>query len=306
MNVPAINLGAKPRVVFISTMHGNGWGGSEELWGRTAERLIKGNRAQVLAHLSYFPEPVRQREELRAIGCAIETGHPNRLRHLVSRRVVTALGMGRKPYLVRARPDLVVISQGAHFDGAAWMIECADRKIPYAAVSHCFVEGHPFADTHTDPLRRGYEESLRSYFVSEANLRDTRRQIATPLAQGRVVRNPCNVPFTAAPEWPEPKDGVFRIATVARLDTVVKGHDILMEVLNSPKWKARPLHVSLYGKGTNENSLKRLKAMYGLDNVTFMGTTNDVEGIWRDHHALVLTSRWEGLPLAVVEAMLCG
>lgn len=40
--------------------------------------------------------------------------------------------------------------------------------------------------------------------------------------------------------------------------------------------------------------------------VRFAGHVPDVVGIWRDHHALLLLSRYEGLPLAMIEAMLCG
>ncbi|MBC8135450.1 MAG: glycosyltransferase family 4 protein [Fibrella sp.] len=293
--------GAKPRIAFVSTMNGSGWGGSEELWGRTALRLVQENRADVSACVNWFPGTIRQLDELEAAGVRVERRKTHRLRHVLLNKVFP-----RPPFLERVRPDLVIISQGAHFDGAAWMLECANRKLRYAPIAHCFVEGHSFADTHAEPLRRGYEESVRNYFVSEANLRDTRRQIAAPITQAKVIRNPCNVSFEANPPWPEPKDGIFRLASVARLETVVKGHDILLDTLRAPKWKERPLHVTLYGSGPNEQTLKCLKKMYGLDNVTFAGTTSNVENIWRDHHALILTSRWEGLPLSVVEAMLCG
>jgi glycosyltransferase involved in cell wall biosynthesis len=43
-----------------------------------------------------------------------------------------------------------------------------------------------------------------------------------------------------------------------------------------------------------------------LANVTFAGHVKDVAGIWAANHALVLPSRAEGLPLTIVEAMLCG
>jgi glycosyltransferase involved in cell wall biosynthesis len=40
--------------------------------------------------------------------------------------------------------------------------------------------------------------------------------------------------------------------------------------------------------------------------VTFGGFTRDIAMIWRSHHALVLPTRMEGMPIALVEAMLSG
>ena len=41
------------------------------------------------------------------------------------------------------------------------------------------------------------------------------------------------------------------------------------------------------------------------DKVTFKGH-REVKDIWADNHILVLPSRAEGLPITIVEAMLCG
>jgi glycosyltransferase involved in cell wall biosynthesis len=53
-------------------------------------------------------------------------------------------------------------------------------------------------------------------------------------------------------------------------------------------------------------AIMEMAALRGVTNVEFAGQVGDVAGIWARHHALVLPSRSEGLPLALVEAMMCG
>jgi glycosyltransferase involved in cell wall biosynthesis len=43
-----------------------------------------------------------------------------------------------------------------------------------------------------------------------------------------------------------------------------------------------------------------------LTSVELVGFVDDIEQLWSCYHALVLPSRFEGMPLALVEAMLCG
>jgi glycosyltransferase involved in cell wall biosynthesis len=93
---------------------------------------------------------------------------------------------------------------------------------------------------------------------------------------------------------------------VARLHLLDKGQDILLRVLARNKWKERKLHVSFFGQGVNRESLEFLAAKLGIQNVSFEGQTSEVISIWRNHHALILASRAEGMPLALVEAMMCG
>jgi glycosyltransferase involved in cell wall biosynthesis len=63
----------------------------------------------------------------------------------------------------------------------------------------------------------------------------------------------------------------------------------------------------LYGDGENRSGLERWAQRLGLaDRAVFEGHVADVEEIWSLNHVLVMPSRIEGLPLAVIEAMLCG
>jgi glycosyltransferase involved in cell wall biosynthesis len=53
--------------------------------------------------------------------------------------------------------------------------------------------------------------------------------------------------------------------------------------------------------------LERLvRRLYLSDRVNFVGHVSSVEEIWASNHVLVMPSRFEGLPLAMIEAMLCG
>jgi L-malate glycosyltransferase len=42
------------------------------------------------------------------------------------------------------------------------------------------------------------------------------------------------------------------------------------------------------------------------DRIKIMGYVNDVRSIWAENHILLLPSRGEGTPLALIEAMICG
>src|SRR6516225_827139 len=128
------------------------------------------------------------------------------------------------------------------------------------------------------------------------------------LRMRRSFRNPFNVVYDAAPPWP-PIDvnSELRLACVARLDPAAKGQDILLEALAHPSWAGRRWRLTLYGDGPSRIGLARLVERLQLnDRVVFAGHVSIVEEIWASNHVLTMPSRWEGLPLAIVEAMLCA
>ena len=68
------------------------------------------------------------------------------------------------------------------------------------------------------------------------------------------------------------------------------------------------MKVVFYGHDQgNMRQLLELIKMHKLEEqLVFSGFSNQVEDIWRENHALLLPSRYEGAPLVVIEAMLCN
>jgi glycosyltransferase involved in cell wall biosynthesis len=156
-------------------------------------------------------------------------------------------------------------------------------------------------------MRAAYQGARRAWFVSRHNQELTEFSIGCRLPNASVVRNPTGVELAQCSplDWPA-TEPVWRLACVARLAVRDKGQDLLIQALALPHWRERPLHVSICGKGPNAGSLQRLAELLDVRCLHFTGHTESLDAVWRQHHGLILPSRVEGLPLAMVEAMLCG
>jgi len=291
------------RVAFISTMEGQPWGGSEVLWSGAADRMVH-SKVAVGVCVRQWPETPRHIADLQRAGCRVFF---RRTRTLIWRAAYN-LGLGRNRdwnWLQKFQPDLAVISLGIHLEGTEASAACRAAGVPYVLVIQAANEDRWPGDEHLDPLRDAYVGARACYFVSRRNLELLETMLAVRLPNAKVVRNPFNVSYDATPAWPDDK-GEIRLACVGALAPVAKGQDLLFAALAKPQWRNRPVRLSLFGTGQNERSLPVLARMLGLERVEFRGFVRDIEGVWADHHALVLPSRHEGMPLAVIEALLCG
>ena len=151
-----------------------------------------------------------------------------------------------------------------------------------------------------------YEAAKHIYFVSEGNRELVRSMLATPLLNSSVISNPFAVSYNADPPWPADDSAELRLACVGRLYPSAKGQDLIFAALADKKWRDRAVSVTLYGNGPDKPALEASIKMYNLQNARFGGYVHDIEAIWAKHHALILPSRYEGLPIAVIEAMICN
>lgn len=298
------------KVVFVSTMAGSPWGGSEELWSQTAMRLLNMGHA-VGASVYEWPSRPAPVAELVSAGADVEFRPRKRpmLGRLIAkcrqRLTPSPVDHGSMAWLKKQSPDLVVISQGGPWDGLPWMTACRKLGLRYCPIIHANSEIWWPLDEWRDGILSGFPGAERVFFVSQANKRLFELQCGIRIPNGEVVINPWMVDAAEAVPWPD-GGGVTRIACVGRVDPQAKGQDLLLQVLAMPKWRERPIHLNIYGGGPCEQALRALQQMLDLRNVTFAGHVSDVRRIWAENHALILPSRFEGLPLVIVEAMLCG
>jgi len=298
-------------IVFVSSNFT--WGGSEELWSLAAIALAEqGHR--VTAYKNRLKPHEGRVDQLRAAGVKlVELASfpllPNALFSAVF-WISPPLSVAWQAFLLHLRlrlrrPDLVVISQGGNHD--SWLLAgiCRRLHLPYVLVSQKATDLYWPRDNWLQEVRAIYRKALHAFFVSEHNYRLTEEQIGEPIPHGSVVRNPFLVPWERNGAWPRQESGL-RLACVGRLYPKEKGQDLLLRVLAADKWRARDVRVTFFGAGEQREALEAMAAYRGLTSVSFAGYADDVAGIWHDHHGLVLPSRAEGLPLVLVEAMLCG
>jgi len=101
-------------------------------------------------------------------------------------------------------------------------------------------------------------------------------------------------------------NGKRHLVAVGRLN-YQKGFDMLLKAFSQALQKSTDLHLTIVGEGPKEGSLKRLAANLGvIDSVTFVGHKDNPFLFMTHADLLISSSRWEGLPNAVLEALACG
>ncbi len=288
------------------------WGGSEELWSKTALLLAK-NGVRVTASVHGWAKRHPRIEELIASGISVFERKPifpgfgeRMMRRFRLSKHRDLAENAFRAWLTDDHPNLVVFNDGRVSARPKWGRICFDHKIKYVNLSQANSIAFWPDDHFGNEICHFLQQAQMSYFVSHKNLRLAEWQIGERLKRAQVVRNPFSVDFETMPHWSQDRECELKLACVGRLEPISKGQDILFEIVSQEKWKNRSIRLSLFGAGTASKSLEKLSEMMGLQGIVrFCGHTDSIEGIWQTHDALILPSRHEGLPITIVEAMLC-
>lgn len=98
-----------------------------------------------------------------------------------------------------------------------------------------------------------------------------------------------------------------RFLTVGRFTPLHKGFDLLIEAFHLFAQKNHDWMLDIIGEGKEEQNFRALINKYKLqDRITIYPFTNQIQNYYSNAQVYVLSSRWEGMPLVLVEAMSNG
>ncbi|MFJ7073809.1 glycosyltransferase family 4 protein [Streptomyces sp. NPDC098781] len=164
---------------------------------------------------------------------------------------------------------------------------------------------HLTLDNHSPRLRTALRRAYRRLdvltTVTEADAAAYRRKMRLPGV--RIEALPNSVPDPALP----PADGTAKVVVAAGRLVPVKRYDLLIEAF-APVAAAHPdWHLRIYGKGEEQDRLRRLIQDLGLCNNAFlMGAAAPMEAEWVKGSIGATAANFEPFGMTIVEAMRCG
>ena len=301
-----------PSVFFISMMSASPWGGSEELWYRTALLAAKKGWRTACA-VYHWKEKENRLAPLLEAGCSIHylPNKGRRKKNLLD-RIQNKISKARVKKIIHHLPvdeyDLVVVNMGAfEITMPAWR-NLSSRLSRYIVLYHNYKEGEVFSGEKKEAIANLANGAQLNLFAS--------RRIREVLAEGSniivprhdILLNPITFDKpTQATAFPALDQGNYRFVMLAALEVNRKAQDQLIKALSSSKWKARNWTLHLYGEGKDRSMLENLIRSLGLEEKVFLeGHSSDVKQVLEKSHVLLQLTHQDAMPLSVVEAMAIG
>lgn len=158
-------------------------------------------------------------------------------------------------------------------------------------------------------MRRAAAWSRHTVAVSEASRRSFAEALGVPVGTIELVHNGV-APVAGAggairAELRLAPEDVLVLAVGSLLP--VKGHAVLLEALARLEDVPARVVVAIAGRGEQEDGLRRLAGSLGVEErVHLLGYRADIADLLAGADVFAMPSRSEGLPMAMIEAMLAG
>jgi glycosyltransferase involved in cell wall biosynthesis len=97
---------------------------------------------------------------------------------------------------------------------------------------------------------------------------------------------------------------IFTFVMIGRLE-FMKNHNLVLQIL--ARYPRSDWNLLIVGEGSLYNELRSMVIELGLSNrVKFLGFRNDISNILSKSHVFLMPSKWEGMPISLLEAGASG
>lgn len=181
------------------------------------------------------------------------------------------------------------------------------HPLMYRSGRRTILESHVSSTNRTAPDTRYQRRMLRETHEAERRV-DAIVALTREDAAGWNGRKPALVipNFTDIQPWPRQSDGSIRACAVGRLHEQ-KDFGLLIDAwaIVAPRFPHAALDI--YGEGGERAQLQQQIDSLGLTEcITLKGNSFEMHRVYAAHDFLVMSSRREGMPLVLIEAMRCG
>ena len=213
-------------------------------------------------------------------------------------------------FVRRWRPD-IVHSHMVHANLLARAGRPFTRSVPVISTIHSLVEGarwRELAYRLTDPL------ASVTVAVSSAAAARAVRAGAVPARRITTIRNGLDLSSLAIPDGARASirlelgvaDSDFVWVGLGRL-VPAKGFDVLLRAFDTVRRTRASTRLVIAGDGPEHKALDRLRGELDLvHSVVLLGDRTDAPSVLAAADGFVLSSRWEGLPMVLLEAAALG
>jgi glycosyltransferase involved in cell wall biosynthesis len=289
-------------VFFLSLMNGAAWGGSEELWFRTALWLTNHNYKIGIGCYDWAEKKDRI-GQLKNAGCSIYL-LPNK-KGLFKKTAVKKV-LHSIPF---QEYNLTVVNQGGWEEILHSPFSNLYKKLPaYVILNHNYNENAVLSFQKQKLLQQWISGAQMNFGATQKIFDVIQNKFNISIIKKQTLVNPVTfVPDTAAGSYPAFTNDTCIWVMLAELDTARKAQDVLINALSSLKWKARNWQLHLYGKGKDKEKLEKLIIELGLEEKIFLkGFTTNIKQTLLNCSMLLQCTLIDAMPLSVVEAMATG
>ena len=219
--------------------------------------------------------------------------------------------------LLKIKPDVVLLNLPAHHLGFTILWLCGLLKIPTAVVFHLIAFPASFNQNKLKAYHWAKARNQEWITVSDYNRKCLAQEFDLAPQEFRCIYNGIKQDFIKSDTNKSKLRSQIRqelgllktsqlILTVARLHPQ-KGHDYLIPIIPKIAAKFPSVQFVWVGDGEHQTYLKYLLREHKVETrVTFLGYRDDIPDLLSAADLFLFPSYQEGLPFAILEAMLYG